>query len=1037
MWSTPFKTCRIDRAAPRGALWTVGFTTQSAGQGELTTMADVVVPAEPLMLQASGRSRSDQTLQNSASSDAETDDTSVTGAAALPHSHSSPTLSLLELEDVGNDAHKHVCNSTRASITHKRNYIIDDQHFELSEEQQQQKQQENERAAQLQDQAMAEASAVDDNKEEVVTTATTPVKSIVRSNSEGDASNQTTDVNNPVISALESASAAPPSVPLDRRSTSLRGKEIHRGDSSLRIFFPTDDLALRAILSPPNTRSASASVLSRNSSTVEAPSDRAAAPSGGGGGINNFLEQSAKLFMRGVTGGAVGGGSASSSNGGGANAKLPSGSMVEEDLVKVNNSVVVMHSNLPPPPFANMFSCENCHEDIGTLLSKGRHHCRNCGGSFCAECSQKTAIVPFQIYLGRGEERVCDGCFHRIQEFHDQTESTSVTWSGLHPPSDETFIKTFDLPDTERPVTVFNCSFFVDFSPIYGHLFLTREHLCFQGYKNGKTIKLAYARIESLIKPSFYYINGLQVKTLENEKLFFVEFNGLRDLCFLRMDQLIRAYQEGRKQFMKLSADDLVQQARIRRQSYKIMEERVASGRRKSPIPSIEQVKSLEKAMSLANVSSMGYMDLDEDNEQDEDDDEDDEDDDNDSDDRKSTHSEEELFQPLPPDAPLSKMNILLDCDLHADIKVVFDLLWNDGMGQQFLYKSMDKLRDIDINIDTWQAMPPAPDDEEISKGFVIGKETDYSLYRYLNYSHPPKVSFPGLPAYAACRKTQRFRVEKANRPDGSPTSSGDKWDRFIISEMSRMSKIPFSDYFEIETRWVFSRDGKNFCHVQAGLVVHFLKSTWFKSQINSSTLSECKDVFEAWAADAMGHLKVHDNTTQRVPRSRTTKRKSLKNSETEESVEQTVEASVKEETDATERTRSKTESSSSEAQVAPTSSPSDAPIKPVLPRASSGRGIPGSFVLADLSSYVQWLLLVLVLYCLLVIRSQQTQLQQLTATTSLMLEKLQDRVASSAAAASSLATPAMVVQEVCQQSSILDNSLETLRQVLKAACNQ
>lgn len=990
---------------------------------------------EPLtLLQGSGRSRSDQTLAAS-SSEAETDDTSTT--AALPHARSSPTLSLLELEDVGNDAHKHVCNSTRASITHKRNYIIDDHHFKLSEEHQQQ--QENERVAQLQEKAMAEASAADAkdrNKEEqqVTKPATTPVKSIVRSNSEGDASNQTIDAN-PVISALESASSAPPSVPLDRRSTSLRGKDINRVDSSLRIFFPTDDLALRAILSPPSNRSASASVLSRNSSTAEAPSDRAT-PSGG---INSFFEQSAKLFIRGVTGGAVGGGSAGSNNGGGANAKQPSGSMVEEDLVKVNNSVVVMHSNLPPPPFANMFSCENCHEDIGTLLSKGRHHCRNCGSSFCAECSQKTAIVPFQIYLGRGEQRVCDGCFHRIQEFHDQTESTSVTWSGLHPPSDETFIKTFDLPETERPVTVFNCSFFHDFSPIYGHLYFTREHLCFQGYKNGKTIKLAYARIESLIKPSFYYINGLQVKTIENEKLFFVEFNGLRDLCFLRMDQLIRAYQEGRKQFMKLSADDLVQQARVRRQSYKIMEERVASGRRKSPVPLIDQVKGLEKALSLANVSSMGYMDLDEGNEQEEDDDDDgdDEEDDDDSDERKSTHSEEELFQPLPPDAPLSKMNILLDCDLHADIKVVFDLLWNDGMGQQFLYKSMDKLRDIDINIDTWQAMPPAPDDEKISKGFVIAKETDYSLYRYLTYSHPPKVSFPGLPPYAACRKTQRFRVEKVNRADGSPTSSGDKWDRFIISEMSRMSKIPFSDYFEIETRWVFSRDGKNFCHVQAGLVVHFLKSTWFKSQINSSTLSECKDVFEAWAADAMGYLKIHDNSTQRVPRSRPTKRKSLKHSVADESVQ----TNGGKEKHAMENTR-KSESLSSESQMAPTTSLSLAPMKSsTTPFASSpssnGRGIPGSFVLADLSSFVQWLLLVLVLYCLLVIRSQQTQLQQLTATTSLMLEKLQDRVSSSAAAASSLATPAMVVQEVCHQSSLLDSSLETLHQVLKAACNQ
>jgi hypothetical protein len=34
--------------------------------------------------------------------------------------------------------------------------------------------------------------------------------------------------------------------------------------------------------------------------------------------------------------------------------------------------------------------------------------------------------------------------------------------------------------------------------------------------------------VSTLIKPEFYYINALQVKTKTDQKYFFAEFNGLR-----------------------------------------------------------------------------------------------------------------------------------------------------------------------------------------------------------------------------------------------------------------------------------------------------------------------------------------------------------------------------------------------------------------------------------------------------------------------------------------------------------------------------
>ncbi|KAF1780531.1 protein of unknown function DUF4782 [Phytophthora cactorum] len=585
-----------------------------------------------------------------------------------------------------------------------------------------------------------------------------------------------------------------------------------RGDTNLKIFLPSDSLALKAILSPKNS-----SVGAKENEMMDS------------GSSSNLID---KLLFRNVPAPLT--------------PKRSVGSVVEEDLGATN--VVVMNSNLPPPPFANMYACESCREDIGSLLSKGRHHCRNCGGSFCANCTTKTIVVPYQAYLTRGELRVCDGCFHRIQNFQKQVKSTSVTWSGLQPPSNEVIVRDFELSEDEVPVSIFNCALFLETTPFYGHLVLTRKRLCFQSYVDAKKRKVAYAQIVSLLKPQFYYINGLQVKTKRKETFFLAEFNGLRDTCFLRLDQLIRAYQEASKLIdsgpgKSPSSKELRKQALDRRRSYKLISEHIVSSGTSANPP----------LSSSSAISTVGFIDEDEDNadvplsdivEEG-----------GHTDDGRSTASDEEPFEPLPPDPLLEKMTVLLDCDMRADVKRVFDLLWNDGPGQEFSYANMEKARDIDIDIESWKAIDKNDTVKaaEIRKGFEISKEDDYTLYRMVRSQHPPKTSFPGLPPYAGCTRTQRFRLDKSS-------NGGDKWDRFVITELNRMSKIPFSDYFEVEMRYVFSRDGNNYCHVQVGLVVNFLKATWFKSQINSSTRSESKEALESWAKQAIEFLESQRN---------------------------------------------------------------------------------------------------------------------------------------------------------------------------------
>jgi hypothetical protein len=780
------------------------------------------------------------------------------------------------------------------------------------------------------------------------------------------------------LSTSSGAGSASSAASLARRASAhARVNNPLKGDTNLKIFLPSDSLALKAILSPQN----------KPRSSMGDESDAARAEDAQGGSAN-LLD---KLLFR---------------NGAPVTPKKSMGSVVDDDLEATN--VVVMNTNLPPPPFANMYACESCREDIGSLLSKGRHHCRNCGGSFCAECTTKTIVVPYQAYLARGELRVCDGCYHRIQNFQRQVKSSSVTWSGLPPPASEELVRDFELSEDEAPVSIFNCALFLETTPFYGHLVLTRKRLCFLSYADAKKRTVPYAKILSLLKPQFYYINGLQVKTKRKETFFLAEFNGLRDTCFLRLDQLIRAYQEARKLTgagpgKSPSSKELRKQALDRRRSYKLISEHLVS--------SIGSASNNPPLSSSSAISTVGYIDVDDDEDANAEVplsdivEEDDHTDDGHTDD-KSTASDEEPFEPLPPDPLLEKMTVLLDCDMRADVKRVFDLLWNDGPGQEFSFANMEKARDIDIEVESWQAIDKndRAKADEIRRGFEISKEDDYTLYRVVRSQHPPKTSFPGLPAYAGCTRTQRFRLEKSS-------SGGDKWDRFVVTELNRMSKIPFSDYFEVEMRYVFSRDGNNYCHVQAGLVVNFLKATWFKSQINSSTRSESKEALEGWAKQAIEFLEAQRNRV--VPLSPTLRALSAAGSFCE----------LQSEADSGIHPVLKRGSSGARPSLKRLKS-AERSVTGVSTRPQSGSSVAG--LVQSPRSLVQWFLLGLLLYGLLLLREHQSQMQQLTAATTKLIEHLEEQQ-------TMMQTQALRMQQSCEGPSV-EAAMQTLQRFVEAA---
>lgn len=192
------------------------------------------------------------------------------------------------------------------------------------------------------------------------------------------------------------------------------------------------------------------------------------------------------------------------------------------------------------------------------------------------------------------------------------------------------------------------------------------------------------------------------------------------------------------------------------------------------------------------------------------------------------------------PDAAVAQMITILDIDLQVDVKTAFEMFWSDVAGIEFYEGVMMAMKDIDISVSQWKGITEA-DDTDINRGFVVSTE-HFQFYRKVDAKHPPKITFPGLPRYAVCHRIQRYRMEDGNK-------------RLIISDLQRMEQIPYSDCFEIENRWVFSLDGVNLTHVEVGLQVNFLKSTWFRGQISSSTTSECRDAMTLWSQHATEHI--------------------------------------------------------------------------------------------------------------------------------------------------------------------------------------
>lgn len=63
-------------------------------------------------------------------------------------------------------------------------------------------------------------------------------------------------------------------------------------------------------------------------------------------------------------------------------------------------------------PDSSTTVCMQCNAPF-TALTRGRHHCRFCGGIFCRACSKGRCLLPAK-FRERNPQRVCDTCYDRL-----------------------------------------------------------------------------------------------------------------------------------------------------------------------------------------------------------------------------------------------------------------------------------------------------------------------------------------------------------------------------------------------------------------------------------------------------------------------------------------------------------------------------------------------------------------------------------------------------------------------------------------------
>ena len=81
-------------------------------------------------------------------------------------------------------------------------------------------------------------------------------------------------------------------------------------------------------------------------------------------------------------------------------------------LFRENQMLQMKQSNIQSRKWtddSDIANCSSCIKQFGITVRK--HHCRQCGGVFCADCTENTANVP----SFKKPQRVCEICFNELK----------------------------------------------------------------------------------------------------------------------------------------------------------------------------------------------------------------------------------------------------------------------------------------------------------------------------------------------------------------------------------------------------------------------------------------------------------------------------------------------------------------------------------------------------------------------------------------------------------------------------------------------
>ncbi|EGC31812.1 hypothetical protein DICPUDRAFT_99088 [Dictyostelium purpureum] len=105
-----------------------------------------------------------------------------------------------------------------------------------------------------------------------------------------------------------------------------------------------------------------------------------------------------------------------------------------------------------------------------------------------------------------------------------------------------------------------------------------------------------------------------------------------------------------------------------------------------------------------------------------------------------------------------------------------------------------------------------------------------FGTIREIEYVAP--VNSPIGPDKTKIQETQRYHLTKT---------------KLIVETDTIMLDIPYGDHFRIEAKWEVIETSAETCRLSISLCVRFIKKTWFKSKIETTTVKETKTSFDKW----------------------------------------------------------------------------------------------------------------------------------------------------------------------------------------------